>query len=290
MHWISLYDCVMLLLLLVHVFRPADSYVHPVMLLVGFIAKEIVTANPLVITRLLVLFVSIVQVYVILPLVGVWRRCCDMRRNTGAANIRDQVQITCMHECQDAHHLSTSGLLCPNCTMYRVQYEFRDKKYSMLLPPAAHPRDMIERYIEQMSHKETTNNNGPTRKWTWQPPIRARAIWWVCEGQRVLDLMPAALEIIGPDRDGHGRLSNGDSLKILPLNAMVWMSSTPQHLHTPPPSFLPTDTTLVYDLEVECHTGEVIAHRVTEALFTVKDLVALCTQPACGLTQKNNVC
>lgn len=268
MHWISLYDCVLLALLALHVIRPGNGYFQPAMLLSGFILKEVVMANPLLVTRLIVLFISVVQVYVLLPLVRLWERCRNRRTASQARSQKQAVHITCMHDAQEAHHVSTSGVLCPNCSAYRVQYTWKDHQYSMLLPPAQSPRDMIEQCM-----KETARPHSSSRV-TWKPPMRVSAVWWVSEGERVLDLLPAMLEVLGPDMDGHAKLSRSQSLRVRPLSVLVWMATS--NTDACDPCRLPQDNPLVFDLEIEYRTGEVSACRVTEALFSVTDLVMLC--------------
>lgn len=256
MHWISLYDCVLFALLLFHVFRPTDSHVNPSVLLTGFILKEVVLANPLVVTRLLVLAISVIQVYVILPLARLWKHYS--RNRTTTANTAG-VQITCIHNNTQDHQVSTSAnVVCPNCNLYRVQYVYRDKKYSMLLPATQPPRHMIDKYVKHIPTATTA--------WMWGPPCSVKAMWLVSDPQheRILDIMPTVLEILGPEKDGHARLSQGDSLRVKPLS---WLTS----------SRAPAQC---YDFEVEFHTGKVAFHRIKATSFTVQDLVSMCVKGA----------
>lgn len=280
MNWLSAYDCFLFALMLIQLWRPTHRVVHPVLLVTGFLFKHFIVANPLFTTRLLVLLVSVVQVFVVAPVVRFVKR-----HNTETTTTTTQpphatsttpfanMKITCLHQHDvsrpEHHHIATSGFLCSNCSAYRIQYQWQNRSYSMLLPPSDSPCGVIERYSAAIDE-----DTSKTKKVCWPKPIKLKSIWWVVDNERVVDLMPAALEIIGPERDGHARLTNRDSLGVKPLQVMVWMSS----FASARPVALPKPCTTEHQLHLELFTGEVVQYAIDSAEFSVHDLVLLCTR------------
>ena len=260
MHWISLYDCLLLCLFFFHLFKPAVSFVHPVVLLVCFVVKEILFAHPLAVTRLLVLFVSLLQVYVFLPLTKLW----------GKQNLIGRVprpQISCMHNFMDVHHVATSGFVCDHCSTYRVRYPWQDKHFSILLPARTLISECVGK-LGECSHRSMC------------PPLVVSKISYVWR-THTLDITDAVMEVLGPERDGHAGLSQGLSLTVHPLSFLVWMASlteTTDNLCLLPTTNNNDNEQLIYELRVEMRTGDIVTHMVAEDQFTVADLMTMCTK------------
>lgn len=270
MYWIGLYDCIMLVLMGVHVWQPSNRFTHPAVLVAGCILKEFVLNRPLVITRLLVLFVSIAQVYVVLPLARFWERWCPCPRSRRSQQRSSMPEISCLHD-EEKHHISTSGGLCcrQSCT-YRLRYTWREQMFSMLLPTTTTPTVMLADCIGRMrscSHK------------TMRPPLVVVRVKY-----HGLDLTRAIVEVLGPERDGHATLSEKRSLQIRPLHFLVWLSTFYAQANDTQSEDIglsahddEEEDTMVYDLDVEYRNGSVRTVHTNEHSFTVADLVTMCT-------------
>ena len=312
MHWIqcmSLYDYVLIALLLYQLFQPTQPYLNPAILVTGLVVKELVLAHPLMVARLLVLFMSVVQVYVILPLTRVWEKCRRRtrarRRNNHDPNhdpnskLDERPEITCMHNFRDAHHIATAGCTnqkCKESNAYRVRYKWLQRQYSMLLPAVDSPRALIAACIARIGQPAQTKRMCP-------PWVVADVL---CEeaGGNWLNLTAAIVEVLGPERDGHAALSHGMSLRVHPMPFIVWMSlinasaQTANRLtsnscspNSPRPELNADDDdsdadddieskanskTHTCKLSVRYRSGHIRSCEITDNVFTVADLVALC--------------
>ena len=274
MHWISLYDVVLLVLLCSHVVKPGDGYMRPALLLVGFIAKQMVMLDPLLVTRVLVLLISLVQVYVCAPLVNMWHRC---RRQRSAASYLGEMarpEITCVHNFRDMHHVATSSCVCQDSSAYRVRYEWHNKHYSMLLPATDSPRKTIAECVQRLSVATPPTNR-------IVPPLIVSSLLFSESSapSKSIDITAGVLELLGPERDGHAALSGGMSSRVRPLNLLVWMATSADDTSDAASGCgTAAATTNIITITVEYRNGTTVKRQVNDADFTVADMVRMCTR------------
>ena len=251
--------------------KPGDGYMRPAVLLVGFIAKHMIMLDPLLVTRVLVLLISLVQVYVCAPLVNMWYRC---RRQSSAASYLGEMarpEITCVHNFRDMHHVATSSCVCEASSAYRVRYEWHNKHYSMLLPATDSPRKTIAECVQRLSVATPANKIVP-------PLIISRILVSESVSEhskgKAIDITAGALELLGPERDGHAALSGAMSSRVRPLNLLVWMATTDDDT----PTISGGAQSGAVTITVEYRTGATMQRQVYDADFTVADVVRMCTR------------
>jgi hypothetical protein len=286
MYWLSLADCLMITWALLFVYyRPSHLTIHGLVLLCGFLIKERIQANPLVISRLLVLFVSIMQLYVLRPLATLWKRVCTrcplgiQRRLCGRNHSQAHICITCLHyphtETQEGHHdhhvVFTPDELCCDCDAFLVHYTTKGKPYAILV---ANPPSTAEAILHKWDAIQELFS-------AWPRPLKVKSVKLVVSGKQVCDLMPAICQLLGPLRDGHLLLDIGTTplgVGDIPVfNAMLWLSMAHDpSRHTQILNDIASERFV--SLEVESTCGGVTTERVDIQHFNIGDMYTMCVR------------
>lgn len=221
MHWLDLCDCVLLSLLVVHCIQPVGIDVHPLLLLIGFIGKECLNRYnvSLLAARISVAVVSVLQVYT----TKLWGYCSTWRQHVVADS--SHVQIRCMHDAVADVWPHVADLYCDKCINYAAQYNWKGQQYVLLVPPTIAAIDVnthICRYVDIYAKG---------KRIMWKRAKLFTEVWLMSsEGQRLLDLTDAVTQVLGPERDGHLALTNGESLEVCPLSTLMWLAKANSEL------------------------------------------------------------